>query len=79
VLHYQPLTADQGQKDPKAAVAQIANTVARPGPLTTEWWTVLVAGAVSSVLALGLHATTARVSRVASGAPMARGLGRGSD
>src|SRR5262249_29954758 len=28
------------------------NTVSRPGPLTTEWWTVLIAGAVSSVLAV---------------------------
>jgi hypothetical protein len=46
------LTADEVQKNPSAALAQISNTAARPGPLTTEWWTVLIAGAVSSVLAL---------------------------
>ena len=33
-------------------VAQIANTVTRPGALTTEWWTVVIAGAASAALAL---------------------------
>jgi hypothetical protein len=33
-------------------VAQIANTVTRPGALTTEWWTVVIAGVASAVLAL---------------------------
>jgi hypothetical protein len=32
------------------AIANASNTVSRPGPLTTEWWTVLVATAVSAVL-----------------------------
>jgi len=37
------------------AVANMTNTATRPGPLTTEWWSVLIAGAVSSVLgAVGL-------------------------
>jgi hypothetical protein len=52
MLQYQPLTSEQIRTNPTAAVAQITNTVARPGPLTTEWWTILLAGAVSSVLAL---------------------------
>ena len=34
-----------------AAVAQIANTVNWPGPLTTEWWSVLIAGGASSLAA----------------------------
>jgi len=33
-------------------VAQISNTVTRPGALTTEWWTVVIAGAASAGLAL---------------------------
>lgn len=33
-------------------VAQISNTVTRPGPLTSEWWTIVIAGAASTVLAL---------------------------
>jgi hypothetical protein len=52
VVSNQLLTTDQVQKDPRAALAQMTNTAARSGPLTTEWWTVLIAGAVSSVLAL---------------------------
>ena len=33
-------------------VAQISNTVTRPGALTTEWWTVVISGAASAGLAL---------------------------
>ena len=45
-------TQNPGDQNPSnatvqaAAVAQVANTVARPGPLTTEWWTVLAGGTV---------------------------------
>jgi len=38
--------------DQNPVVAQISNTVTRPGALTTEWWTVVIAGAVSTVLAV---------------------------
>lgn len=54
-LSYNPLTQADVQNNPHAAVAQLANTVTRPGPLTTEWWSVLIAGAVSSIsAAIGL-------------------------
>jgi hypothetical protein len=33
-------------------VAQISNTVSRPGALTTEWWSIVIAGAASAGLAL---------------------------
>jgi hypothetical protein len=43
-----------------ASLANMANTAARPGALTTEWWTVLIAGAASYVLAkIGLPGPTA--------------------
>ena len=32
------------------AIAHLTNTVSRPGPLTTEWWTVLIATTLSTVL-----------------------------
>ena len=48
----QLLRTDEVKDNPTAALAQIANTAARPGPLTTEWWTVLIAGAISSILAV---------------------------
>jgi hypothetical protein len=42
------------------AMANAVNTASRPGPLTTEWWTVLVAGALSSTLsAVGLPGSAA--------------------
>lgn len=46
------LTAADVEKNPYAAVAHITNTAARPGALTTEWWTVLIAGAASAALAV---------------------------
>lgn len=45
-------TVPSPDKDRLAAIAQISNTVTRPGPLTTEWWTVVLAGAISAALAL---------------------------
>ena len=51
-----------------AAIAAIANTVARPGPLTTEWWTMLLGGGVSALLAQ-VHlpgGTAAQVSAIAA-------------
>jgi hypothetical protein len=51
---------DVAKSTSAAAVAQVASTVARPGPLTTEWWSVLVAGAASSILAaIGLPGSAA--------------------
>lgn len=45
---------------PTEAVTRIANTINRPGPLTTEWWSVLIAGALSTVLAvIGLPGSAA--------------------
>lgn len=46
------VTAEELQQNPLAGVAQISNTVTRPGALTTEWWSVVIAGVVSTVLAL---------------------------
>jgi hypothetical protein len=42
------------------AIASLTNTVSRPGALTTEWWTVLVATALSTVLGIvGVNGSTA--------------------
>jgi hypothetical protein len=45
------ITAESVEQNPYEAVAQITNAVTKPGALTTEWWSVIIAGAVSSVLA----------------------------
>ena len=60
VKRTQKVTAEEVAKDPKTALAQVANTAARPGVLTTEWWSVILAGAISSVMAIvGLPGGTA--------------------
>jgi hypothetical protein len=42
------------------AMANAINTASRSGPLTTEWWTVLLAGALSTTLGtLGLPGSAA--------------------
>ena len=67
-LRKDQVPATSTQQNP--VVAQISNTVARPGALTTEWWTVVIAGAASAVLALsGVPGSVA--TRVA--APAANG------
>lgn len=54
------ITGESVKQNPYEAVAQISNAVTRPGPLTTEWWSVIMAGAVSSVLAaIGLPGSSA--------------------
>jgi hypothetical protein len=42
------------------AIAHLTNAVSRPGPLTTEWWTVLIATLLSTVLGVvGVTSNTA--------------------
>jgi hypothetical protein len=42
------------------AIANLSNTVSRPGPLTTEWWTVLVATGLTTLLGIvGVKGSTA--------------------
>jgi hypothetical protein len=50
-LRKDTLTAEAVKANPSAAIAQISNTITRPGPLTMEWWSVLIAGAASAALA----------------------------
>ena len=70
----QKVTKEEVGANPNQALAQIANTAARPGALTTEWWTLVVAGIASSVIgAVGVSSNTAtQVSAVI--APVAVGL-----
>ncbi len=59
-LYDRQLTPESVKANPMAAVAKIANTVSRPGPLTSEWWSVIIGGGVSSLLAaVGLPGPTA--------------------
>lgn len=58
MFQHQPVQSNDTKADP--VVTQLSNTVARPGALSTEWWTVLIAGAVSSALAvIGLPGSAA--------------------
>ena len=45
---------------PNAALAPVANTVSRPGYLTTEWYTLIAAGVVSTLVGkLGVSSNSA--------------------
>src|ERR1700722_9753932 len=56
----QKVTKEDIKANPNSALAQVANTAARPGVLTTEWWTLVVAGIASSVIgAVGVSSNTA--------------------
>lgn len=56
----QKVTQDQVNANPNSVLAQVANTVARPGVFTTEWWTVIIAGIASSIIGIfGVSSNTA--------------------
>jgi hypothetical protein len=45
---------------PTVALAQVANTISRPGVLTTEWWTLVISAVASATIGLvGVSSNTA--------------------
>lgn len=60
----QPLPAAPGHTEAgQQALAAVSETLARRGYLTTEWWTTIIGGAVSAVLAL-VHITGSSATHV---------------
>jgi hypothetical protein len=57
------------------AIAHLTNAVSRPGPLTTEWWTVLIATTLSTVLGVvGVKGSTG-TQIAATAAPVVLAIG----
>jgi hypothetical protein len=57
------------------AIAHLTNTVSRPGPLTTEWWTVLIATTLSTVLGVVGVKGSAGTQIAATAAPVVLAVG----
>ncbi len=46
------VSVNDAKADPNSSLSPITNTVARPGILTTEWWTLIVAGVTSAAIGI---------------------------